>query len=176
MIAVRVQAKGELVLCVDADSRLDPDALRHVVRTLLANEDAGCVAGQVRVRNRDGILTMLQALEYLNCNGSTRMAQSGQGSVLVVPGPIGLFRASVLQDVWDRFGHKHSDEKEGRLSGPYEDDTFAEDFDLSVAILALGGRIVYERHAVSNTKAPESIPGLLNQRYRWARGSLQVVC
>lgn len=169
------EARGELVLCVDADSRLDPDALEHLVRALLANEDAGCVAGQVRVRNRDGILTSLQALEYLNCNGSTRMAQSGQGSVLVVPGPIGLFRASVLQEVWDHFGKSSSDEQEGRLSGPYEDDTFAEDFDLSVAVLALGHRIIYEPRAISRTNAPASMTGLLNQRYRWQRGSVQVI-
>lgn len=168
------KARGELILCVDADSRLMPDALRHLVRALMNHPEAGGVAGQVRVRNRINLLTSLQALEYLNCNGSTRTAQSSQGSVLVVPGPIGLFRTSVAQEVWDRFGRREVME-DGELDGPYEHDTFAEDFDFSLAALNLGHQVIYEPRAVSNTKAPETFLALLNQRYRWQRGSIQVL-
>ena len=168
------RADGELILCVDADSRLDPPALRLMVPHLADPEVSG-VAGQVRVRNRCEILTKLQALEYMLANGIVRLGQSRSGSVLVVPGPIGLFRRSVLKAITARYGSNLSKPELGQVSGPYCSDTFAEDFDLSVAILCHGGQIVYEPDAISRTKAPDNIFTLINQRYRWLRGSMQVV-
>ncbi|HMQ23724.1 MAG TPA: glycosyltransferase family 2 protein, partial [Planctomycetota bacterium] len=172
--AVR-HATGRYLLCVDADSRLEPDALRHMVRAIERDESIAAVAGQVRVRNRDGLLTCLQALEYLTCNGSMRTAQSFDATVLVVPGPIGLFRREVLDRVTAEFGKRGYDGTGGRYDGPFEDDSFAEDFDLSLAVLQLGYGIVYEPRAVSNTKAPSTLRSLMNQRYRWQRGSIQVL-
>lgn len=169
-------AKGEFVLCIDADSRLDPCSLGHLVRAMLRDEGIGAVAGQIRVRNRSSVLTRLQALEYLNCNGTLRAAQTLTGDVLVVPGPLGLFRRDALQAAWDRFGSgSTADESAGHFAGPYEDDTFAEDFDLSIALRSLGYQITYEPRAVSHTEAPVRVLALLNQRYRWQRGSIQVL-
>jgi biofilm PGA synthesis N-glycosyltransferase PgaC len=165
---------GELVLCLDADSRIEVGSLRRLVARMRDPRVAG-VSGQIRVRNRVNLLTRLQGLEYLLANGAMRMAQSGSGTVLVVPGPIGLFRRSVLEEVHIRFGQRHERLRAGEVAGPFEGDTFAEDFDLSLAILALGERIVYEPEAVSNTKAPDWTFALLNQRYRWARGTFQVL-
>ncbi|GAI01680.1 unnamed protein product, partial [marine sediment metagenome] len=42
-------------------------------------------------------------------------------------------------------------------------------------VLARGGRVVYESTAVSNTKAPEGLFALVSQRYRWCRGTIQVL-
>jgi len=167
------RASGELMLCVDADSRLEEGALRRMV-CRLGDPKVAAVAGQVRVRNRHNLITQLQALEYQMGNGAVRMGQSLFGTVLVIAGPLGLFRRSVMEDVLAKYnftpyGHP------GRVTGPYEGDTFAEDFDLSMAILSLGGRIVYEPDAVSLTKAPDRAFTLINQRYRWLRGSFQVL-
>jgi poly-beta-1,6-N-acetyl-D-glucosamine synthase len=159
-------AKGTFVLCVDADSRLAPGSLKRCVAHM-QDPTVSAVAGQVRVRNRDTLITRVQALEYVTGNGSTRLSQGLSHTVMVVPGPIGLFRASVLHDVWRR--HPPGS------SGPFEGDTFAEDFDVSIAILCLGGRIAYEPEAISYTKAPDRLFTLINQRYRWIRGSLQVL-
>jgi cellulose synthase/poly-beta-1,6-N-acetylglucosamine synthase-like glycosyltransferase len=168
------RATSDLVLCVDADSRLDREALRHLVARL-ADPAVSAVSGQVRVRNRVNLLTKLQAMEYIIANGLIRLAQSLSGTVLVIPGPIGLFRRDVLEQVFHRFGRETPIKRPGEHQGPFEGDTFAEDFDLSLAILALGGRTVYEPAAVSHTKAPDTSFRLLNQRYRWGRGTLQVL-
>ena len=174
-LAFRV-ANGALLLCVDADSRLDPESLKYLVSAIGRDEMIGSVAGQIRVRNRDSVLTRLQALEYLNCNGTLRGAQTLTGDVLVVPGPLGLFRRDALQAVWDRFGSREGeDEAAGAYLGPYEHDTFAEDFDLSIALCAIGYKVIYEPRAIAHTKAPETVLTLLNQRYRWQRGSIQVL-
>ena len=168
------RSSGELILCLDADSRIGTDSLRRLV-VRMRDPGVAAVAGQIRVRNRVNLLTRLQGLEYLIANGTLRMAQSQSGTVLVVPGPIGLFRRSVLEEVSIRYGWFAGPTAAGKVAGPFEGDTFAEDFDLSVAILALGGRIVYEPRAVSRTNAPDWTHALLNQRYRWARGTIQVL-
>jgi poly-beta-1,6-N-acetyl-D-glucosamine synthase len=160
------KAKGSLILCVDADSRLAPGSLKRCIAHM-ADPIVSAVAGQVRVRNQTTLITRLQALEYLMCNGSMRLGQGLFHSVMVIPGPIGLFRRSVLEHVsiWHGAGP----------SAPFEGDTFAEDFDLSMAILCSGGRIAYEPEAISYTKVPDRLFTLINQRYRWIRGSLQVL-
>jgi poly-beta-1,6-N-acetyl-D-glucosamine synthase len=167
-------ARGELLLCLDADSRLRSGSLKFLVARM-TDPRVAAVAGQVSVRNRLNLLTSLQALEYLMANGALRLAQSLFGQVLVVPGPIGLFRRDVLEEVCVRFGEPRQAHGPGEVAGPFEGDTFAEDFDLSIAILTLGHRIVYEPVAVSDTRAPDDLLTLLNQRYRWSRGSLQVI-
>jgi poly-beta-1,6-N-acetyl-D-glucosamine synthase len=165
---------GELCLCVDADSRLSPDSVRLMVERL-ADPELDAVAGQIRVRNRVNLLTRLQGLEYVMASGALRLAQSHSGCVLVVPGPLGLYRRSAMEEVFMRWGAGDEPSKPGHVHGPLEGDTFAEDFDLSLAVLSLGGRIVYEPYAISHTKAPVSPSALISQRYRWARGTLQVL-
>jgi poly-beta-1,6-N-acetyl-D-glucosamine synthase len=169
------QARANLVLCIDADSRLSADALKRLVMRLDGPDIAG-VAGQITVRNRHSLITRLQAYEYVLANGGLRTAQSLLGVVLVVPGPIGLYRRSILRRVFEneeQFSRTNS--HAGAVPGPFSPETFAEDFQLSLTILALGGRIVYEPKALSYTKSPELTHTLLNQRYRWFRGTLQVL-
>jgi poly-beta-1,6-N-acetyl-D-glucosamine synthase len=166
------RARGELILCIDADSRLDPQSLKHMV-SRMADPRVDGVAGQMRVRNRVNLITRLQGLEYLIANGCVRLSQGFWGCVLIVPGPIGLFRRTAMENVFAKYT---SDTKTlGADAGPFEGDTFAEDFDLSMSVLCLGGNIVYEPDALSFTKSPDSHFSLLNQRYRWIRGSLQVL-
>lgn len=165
---------GELCLCVDADSRLSPDSVRLMVERL-ADPELDAVAGQIRVRNRVNLLTRLQGLEYVMASGALRLAQSHSGCVLVVPGPLGLYRRSAMEEVFMHWGADGEPAQPGHVHGPLEGDTFAEDFDLSLAVLSLGGRIVYEPYAISHTKAPVSPSALISQRYRWARGTLQVL-
>ncbi|MFW6153917.1 MAG: glycosyltransferase family 2 protein [Planctomycetota bacterium] len=167
-------ARADLLLCVDADSGLEPQALRYMVART-ADPTALAVSGQIRVRNRVNTLTRLQGLEYLMGNGSMRMAQSCSGCVLVIPGPIGLFRRRVLEEIHLRWGRPDGSCEPGKVAGPFTPDTFAEDFDLSAAVLTLGERNVYEPRAISRTKAPDWPLPLLNQRYRWSRGTLQVL-
>ena len=168
-------ARADLVLCIDADSRLSADALKRLVMRLDSPDIAG-VSGQITVRNRRSLITRLQAYEYVLANGGLRTAQSLFGVVLVVPGPIGLYRRSILRRVFQNEGQfSRTNSHAGAVPGPFSPETFAEDFQLSLTILALGGRIVYEPKALSYTKSPELTHTLLNQRYRWFRGTLQVL-
>ncbi len=159
------ETSEELVVCVDADSQLAPDSLKLLVRHFDDPRLGGC-CGQVAVRNCSNIITRLQALEYHLLNGLVRQAQSAFGSVLVAPGPLSVFRRSVLDEVSQTWGGE---------GGPWEGDTFAEDADLTLNVLLTGHGVTYEPLAISRTAAPDVTFRLLNQRYRWTRGNLQAV-
>jgi poly-beta-1,6-N-acetyl-D-glucosamine synthase len=167
-------ARGELVLCVDADTTFDPNALKMLVRRM-ADPGVGAVAGHAMVRNLDGVLTYCQGLEYVYSNAAFRLPQTDAGTVLCVPGPIGLFRRAALDQVHARHGLLPPNAPPGHFAGPFQHDTFCEDFDLTVAMLALGWRVVYEPRAVCHTEVPTTLVGLVSQRYRWTRGNLQVL-
>lgn len=169
-----LHSRGEYVLCLDADSRLQPDSLRGMVRRAL-DPNVSAVAGQVRVGNRNSLLTWLQGLEYMIGIGLFRCAQGLSDTVLVVPGPIALYRRSDLEEAIIVQEREGTGADKGQTPGPFAPDTFAEDFDLSLTMLALRGRNAYAPAAVSLTKAPESVMGLINQRYRWYRGKLQSI-
>jgi biofilm PGA synthesis N-glycosyltransferase PgaC len=168
-------AAGELVVCVDADSQLASDSLKLLARHF-TDPALGACAGQVDVRNKVNFVTRMQALEYSLMNGIARQAQSAFGTVLVAPGPLAMFRRNVLVEVWKKWGRPQPlpvVEAPARVYGPWEDDTFAEDADLTLAVVLTGMAVTYEPRAVSHTAAPEWVFRLLNQRYRWTRGNLQ---
>ncbi|UCH70890.1 MAG: glycosyltransferase [Candidatus Bathyarchaeota archaeon] len=150
-------AKGEFIICIDADTLLLPDAIQHLIKHF-SDPEIGAVAGNVKVGNRRGLLTKLQALEYIVGINLHRRSEAYLQNVTVVPGPIGAFRASVLKEI-----------------GLFEGDTFAEDADITLKILKAGYKTVFEARAIGHTEAPTSMTSLAKQRYRWYRGSLQVL-
>jgi poly-beta-1,6-N-acetyl-D-glucosamine synthase len=150
-------AAGEIVVCVDGDSLVHSDALKHAVLHF-RDPRVGAVSGCVRVLNRSKLIARLQALEYIAGNALPKRAQNLGGVVTVVPGPLGVFRKSAVAQV-----------------GGYDLDTFAEDFDISLKILAAGWHVSYESRALVSTEVPESINDLVKQRYRWTRGWVQVI-
>src|SRR5438105_3682600 len=151
------RSKAQIVVCMDSDSRLTPEALRYAVYHF-RDPHVGAVAGNVKVINRHNIWTKLQALEYIEGLNIVRNAQAFWRTVNVIPGPMGIFRRSALQG-----------------TGGYDSDTFAEDFDMTVKILADGWKIHYEPKAVAYTEAPEVLLDIIKQRYRWSRGILQAL-
>lgn len=150
-------AQHPFILCMDGDSRLSRDALRLGMRHF-ADPRIGAVAGNVKVVNRDGMWTRLQALEYIEGLNMARRAQGFLRTVNVIPGPIGIFRRETLVAV-----------------GGYDTDTFAEDADLTLKVLTNGWQVAYEPGTVAYTEAPERLLDLIKQRYRWTRGILQAL-
>ena len=150
-------ARGELILCMDGDSRLEPQTLKQAVKHF-SDPSVGAVAGDVKVVNRLNLLTKLQALEYIEGLSLVRTAHAFFRRVMVIPGPIGVFRKQVLEEV-----------------GGYFQDTYAEDCELTLRILLAGWKVKHESRAIAWTEAPESLEAFFKQRYRWSRGILQAV-
>lgn len=150
-------SKADFILCMDGDSQLSPDSLRSAIRHF-KDPKIGAVAGNVKVLNRKRFFTDLQALEYIEGLNMARSAQSYIKLVNIIPGPIGVFRRKALEQ-----------------AGYYSSDTFAEDADLTLKLLANDWKIYYEPKAISYTEAPVTLQQLLKQRYRWTRGILQSI-
>ncbi|HCD35424.1 glycosyltransferase [Chlorobium phaeovibrioides] len=151
------KAKGELIFFTDSDSSLDPMVLRHLVGGF-TEPSIGAVAGMVLPKHNSGYLLKMQMLEYLYGQCIIKVAQlKSGGAVSMCPGPATAFRRSVLMEI-----------------GGYRSRTLAEDFDITIAMLELGYRAVYEPKAVAYTSAMTSWKGLNKQRLRWSRGHLQV--
>ncbi len=150
-------ASYPFILCMDADSWIEPQTLREAMPHF-RDGSVGAVAGNVKVLNRDHWLARLQALEYIEGLNMPRRAQGFIGAVNIVPGPVGIFRLEALQEV-----------------GGYDTDTFAEDADLTLELITAGWKIIYEDSAVTWTQGPTNILDLIQQRYRWTRGILQAI-
>ncbi len=150
-------AKGEYIVCIDADTLLASDAIQHLTKHF-SDPNIAAVAGNVKVANRQGLLAKLQALEYVVGINLHRRSEANLQNVTVVPGPIGAFRISVLKEV-----------------GLFEGDTYAEDADITLKILKAGYKTVYEPQAIGYTEAPTTMTSLAKQRYRWYRGSFQAL-
>lgn len=151
------RARGSLILNMDADSRLSSNALRACVRHFL-DPSVAAVAGNIKVANRENMATRLQSIEYIHGLGLERRAQDAIKAVSVIGGPLGMFRKSALMEV-----------------GGYDSDTFAEDRDVTLKLLAKGWSVTYEPEAKAWCESPSRWLDLLGQRYRWTRGTVQAV-
>jgi peptidoglycan-N-acetylglucosamine deacetylase len=151
------EARGEILVTIDADTRIDPPAIRRLVRHFVDANVAG-VAGNTKVANRNRRLTRWQALEYICGQNLDKRAFDLLNCITVVPGAIGAWRASVI-----------------RSSGGFSRHTVAEDTDLTLTIRRNGWRILFDEQAIGRTIAPESSAALVRQRFRWTFGTLQAL-
>lgn len=170
-------ARGELVVIVDADSLLEPDAITHSVRPFEVHPDT-CMAvgGGIRVANGSRIVGgrvvtpavssrrgvgATQVLEYLRGFFATRIAWSEMNGLLIISGAFGVFRRDLLIAL-------------GGLSKA----TLGEDMELTMRIHHLlrprwrEARVEFVADAVCWTEAPATMGGLRKQRVRWHTGLL----
>ena len=151
------EARGEIVVSIDADTVVDPDAIPRLVRHF-ADPHVGAVAGNVKVMNRNRWITRWQALEYITSQNLEKRAFDLLNCIPVVPGAAGAWRADVL-----------------RNNGGFSGDTVAEDTDLTLTIRRNGWKILYDEDAIGRTEVPETVDALVRQRFRWTYGTLQAV-
>ncbi|MGH7620325.1 MAG: bifunctional polysaccharide deacetylase/glycosyltransferase family 2 protein, partial [Gemmatimonadaceae bacterium] len=149
------RANGEIVVGLDADTVFKRDAVAALVRPL-ADPKVGAVAGNAKVGNRLNIVTRWQAVEYVTSQNLDRRAFSLLDCITVVPGAVGAWRKSVVDEI-----------------GGFSDETLAEDQDLTLSVRRRGYRIAYADDAIAYTEAPDTLKGLANQRFRWSFGTLQ---
>jgi cellulose synthase/poly-beta-1,6-N-acetylglucosamine synthase-like glycosyltransferase/peptidoglycan/xylan/chitin deacetylase (PgdA/CDA1 family) len=149
------QSDTEFVVTIDADTEIEPDAIRNLIRHF-SDPKVGAVAGNVKVGNRSRWLTRWQALEYITSQNMEKRAFDLLNCITVVPGALGAWRKKAIE-----------------AAGGITADTVAEDADLTIAIRRLGWRVTYDEEAIAWTEAPETAGQLIRQRFRWTFGTLQ---
>jgi len=149
------RAHGEIVIGLDADTLFEPDTIAELVKPL-AHADVAAVAGNAKVGNRLNLITRWQAIEYVTSQNLDRRAFSLLNGITVVPGAVGAWRRAAVAAV-----------------GGFSNDTLAEDQDLTLTLLRGGHHVAYAPNAIAWTEAPDTVKGLLKQRFRWSFGTLQ---
>lgn len=167
-------ATEDLVVFVDSDSILDPDALLAVVKPF-ADDPVRTVAagGVIRAVNgskvRSGRVTevrmprtwlgRIQVVEYLRAFHLGRAGWSRLKSLILISGAFGVFRRDVLVEV-----------------GGLDPDSIGEDFELVLRIhqhmrrARRDYRVQFVTEPICWTEVPESAAVLRKQRARWHRG------
>jgi poly-beta-1,6 N-acetyl-D-glucosamine synthase len=154
------QTDAQYVVCIDADTKLQQDAVKYMIAGFLnsaSEEKVAAVAGNVKVGNKVNWLTRWQAIEYTTSQNFDRLAYANINAITVIPGAIGAFKKSVITEI-----------------GGYSSDTLAEDCDVTVKILKAGYTVANENRAVAVTEAPETVTQFLKQRFRWTYGIMQM--
>jgi len=147
----------DIVVTIDADTFLHPQALKRIVARLLSDPPGtAAVAGCVLVKNsRETFITRLQEWDYFTGITSAKRQQSLFQGTLVAQGAFSVFRTQAVRQIqgW----------------AP----VIGEDIVLTWALLKEGWRVGFEASAIGFTCAPTDFKGFFRQRRRWARGMIE---
>jgi cellulose synthase/poly-beta-1,6-N-acetylglucosamine synthase-like glycosyltransferase len=170
-------AKNDLILCIDADCIIEPDAVLKLVKPFM-DEPVRVIGagGVVRIANScevqhgrlvkvhmpDNLLSRFQVLEYLRGFLMGRLAWSRINGLLIVSGALGLFDKDIVIKC-----------------GGYSTKTVGEDMELIIRMRKymhkhkLPYKLVYTPEPLCWTEAPANLNVLGRQRNRWSRGTLE---
>ncbi len=150
-------AQGEIIITLDGDSFFHKNAIANLIKHFKDSKVAA-VSGRVDIAKSGKFISSLQEIEYLISQNMEKRAFSTIAAVPIVPGAIGAWRKSSLQQI-----------------GGFKQSTMVEDQDASLAILSLKQKIIYEEKAVAYTEAPSTFNSFFKQRFRWIFGTIQCV-
>jgi cellulose synthase/poly-beta-1,6-N-acetylglucosamine synthase-like glycosyltransferase len=165
-------SRGELVCAIDADTIVDPDGLRRLVRPFIRSPEVVAAGATIRVANGCTVthgrlssergphraLAGIQAVEYLRAFLFGRPGWNRLGGNLLISGAFGLFRRQSLIDI------------NGYVK------TVGEDMELVVRLrrhayeTGQPGRVEFVPDPVAWTETPTTFKQLSRQRERWHRG------
>jgi cellulose synthase/poly-beta-1,6-N-acetylglucosamine synthase-like glycosyltransferase len=156
---IKNYAKGEIIMCLDADSLLANDAISKAVK-YFADDKVAAVASNVRIIQSHTLLGVIQYIEYLMGHRLKR-AYTVLNNEYIIGGIGSTFRKSVLENV-----------------NYYDTDTITEDIDLTMKILNKGNKntkVIFASDIVCFTQSVVSLKDLYKQRYRWKYGRFQTL-
>ncbi|PCH34443.1 glycosyltransferase family 2 protein [Wolfiporia cocos MD-104 SS10] len=83
----------EMVLCVDADTKVFPDSLSRLVACLVQDYEVMGICGETKIANKaETWVTMIQVFEYFISHHMTKAFESTFGSVTCLPGCFSMYR------------------------------------------------------------------------------------
>jgi cellulose synthase/poly-beta-1,6-N-acetylglucosamine synthase-like glycosyltransferase len=149
---------AEVVVTVDADSRLDDTAIYELLQPLQDPQVAAVSATVLAWNPLASLAAWLQAYEYRQTIFISRMSRGRAGLLGIVSGAFGAFRTSVVKQLggWD--------------VGP------GEDGDLILRIRKAGYKVGVAPYANCFTNVPTSWVRLFWQRCRWDRTVITFEC
>lgn len=171
-------AAGTLVLVIDADTVLDPEAVGRAVLPFLERPETIAVGSYIAIANGCRIeggrivsvdlprnwLARFQIIEYMRSFLLFRLSCAARNGVVLISGAFGMFQRSALIAV-----------------GGYDRTAIGEDMDLTIRLQkhyrerGIPFHIAFDPNPLGWTQAPEDWMSFRSQRTRWRRGLLQVL-
>lgn len=150
-------AKGEIVLCFDADYYPQRDIVEKLVK-VFADPVVGAVQGRPVVLNEaQSVVTRLVTLERISGYRIDQEARDALGLIPQFGGTVGGFRRSIVEEL-----------------GGFDESILAEDTDLTFQIYLAGFKVRYVSDAECYEEAVADWKAYWRQRHRWAQGHMQV--
>ncbi len=163
MAAGVLRAKFDLVIFVDSDSFLDPNAVREIVQPFKESE-IGAVTGRTEVQNKwTNVITKMQAVRYYVAFRFFKASEGVFEAVTCLSGPLACYRKKLVLkylDAWLNqtfFGHPA---------------TFGDDRSLTNFILQ-DSCTAYQDSAICSTVVPSRMSTFIRQQMRWKRSWLR---
>jgi len=147
------RARGEIVVCVDADSYPEENALLKTIPFFEKNVAA--VTTSVFIKNPKNILEKLQEMEYIMIAWSRKILEY-LDAIYVTPGPMSLYKRKVLLKV-----------------GGFDEKNLTEDIEIAWRLMKHKYKIKMVLDAKIYTNVPKNLKKWWHQRLRWNIGGLQ---
>ena len=173
----------EIVLMVDADTKVFPDSLTHMISAMVKDPDIMGLCGETKIANkRESWVSMIQVFEYFISHHLSKSFESVFGGVTCLPGCFCMYRIKAPKgrenywvpilanpDVVEHYSENVVDTlhtKNLLLLG--------EDRYLSTLMLKTfpKRKQVFVPQAVCKTTVPEQFSVLLSQRRRWINSTV----
>lgn len=151
-------ANGELIVVYDADSTPEPDCVRLLAQTLLADKKLVAVNGKVRTRNwRDSILTRFIAIEFIFFQWIFQGGRWQRFELSTLMGTNYVIWRDALETL-----------------GGFDEKSLVDDTEMSFRIFLGQRRIKWVPYAVGWQQDPPSLSVFIKQRSRWTQGNFYV--
>jgi hyaluronan synthase len=158
------QARGEILVTLDSDSVIAPNAARHLVAPF-TDPAVGAATARVRVYNKtENLLTRMLAVRYVMAFEFFRASTSVFKTVMCCSGVLSAYRAKVVfrvQDAW------LNQQFLGQAC------TYGDDRALTNFVLRAGYHTIYQRTAEVRTLAPSTVPKLARMLTRWHKSFIR---
>lgn len=159
------KSKGEIIITVDTDSRIERSAIKSIVLPLIKNKSIGAVAGRVEAMNKkENLLTRMLSIHYSISFNFGRAYQSVYGTVFCCPGALTAYRKDVLMQFLSKWVNQTF------LNTPC---TYGEDRSLTTYILKAGFMTRFQSNACVYTAVPSKFGQLIKMYIRWTRSSIR---
>jgi biofilm PGA synthesis N-glycosyltransferase PgaC len=151
------QVRTGMVMAIDADTTLAPDAIERLMRAF-EDPEVSAACGSVVPRHVGTIWERGRYVEYLLAFGFFKRVQDHYGKPLISSGCFSIYRTEAL-----------------RALGGWQTRTMAEDMDLTWTMYEAGHRVRFLPDAVSYPIEPHNLEFMGKQLRRWSHGFVQNV-
>ena len=160
------QGDNDVVMIMDADTRLDDGFLEAAVARLTADRALLAVGGLFYGEDGSGLIGQFQRNEYIRYSRELRRRR---GRVYVLTGTASLFRPIALRTVAESRGSSLP----GVRGDVYDTAALTEDNELTLALKSLGALMISPSECTVVTEVMPTWRSLWAQRLRWQRGALE---